>query len=169
MASAEDRMSTSVVEATWIDPDDRNRALDEDYEAGPIYLNDPTAGLSYQPWHLTWDFATGNFTVTPETIGSPVVVHNAAAVTQCSLAFDQNGRINIAYTANNQAYLYWYDTDAASWVTDALEFGVITPTLCLDDKRITQTNASDIIMWYTKQQPDETYTLYRRLQRERLI
>lgn len=169
MASAQDRMSTTVVEAAWIDPDDRNRALDEDYEAGPIALNDPTSGLSYQPWKLTWDFATGDFTVTPEVTGAPVVVHNAVAVTQCSLAFDQNGHINVAYTSNNQAYLYWYDTNVAGWVTDVLEFGVTTPTLCLDDKRTTQTNASDIILWYTKQQPDETYTLYRRLQRERYL
>lgn len=166
----EDRMSTQVIQANWIPPDERNRDLDQDYEAGPIALNDTSQGLSYQPWELTWDFATGDFTVTPETTGSPVIgVTNAPAVTQCSLAFDQNGHVTIAYTSNNQAYLYWYDTDAAGWVTTPLAFGTITPTLTLDDKRTTQTNASDILLWYTLEQEDGTYNLYKREQRERFL
>lgn len=170
MGWAEDRMSTQVAAADWIPPDDFNRALDEDYEAGPIALNDPSAGLSHQNWHLTWDFTTGDFTVTPETIGSPSVVLNAAGVTQCSLAFDNNGHVNIAYTvAGGTAYLYWYDTVAAGWVTTPLEFGAVTPTLCLDDKRTTQTQNNDIILWYTKKQPDDTYTLYRRRQRDQFL
>jgi len=169
MASAQDRMSTQVIQRDWIPPDERNRALDEDYEAGPIALNDPSAGLDYQPWGLTWDFTTGDFTVTPETTGSPVVVHNAPAVTQCSLAFDQNGHANVAYTSNGLPYLYWYDTSVAGWVTTALQTTAITPTLTLDDKRITQTNASDIILFYNVEQPDGSYSTYRRLQRERFL
>jgi hypothetical protein len=94
-------------------------------------------------------------------------VHNATNVTQCSLAFDQNGHINVAYTANGIPYLHWYDTDAADWVTDVLAAGTTSPTLCLDDKREMQTNANDVILWYTVQQGDTTWNLYRRLQRER--
>lgn len=169
MAIAEDRMSTTVVQSAWLAPDERTRTLDEDYEQGPIALNDPSAGLLYQPWGLTWDFASGDFTVTPETTGTPSVVHNAVAVTQCSLAFDQNGHVNVAYTSNQQAYLYWYDTNVAGWVTTQLAIDVVTPTLTLDDKRSTQTNISDILLWYTRQQPDETYNLYKREQRERFL
>jgi hypothetical protein len=167
MSSPEDRMSTTAVTADYLSPDERTRDLDEDYEAGPVALSDPSQGLDYQVWHLTWDFATGDFTVTPETSGSPSVIINAANVTQCSLAFDNNGRVNIAYTANGQAYLYWYDTVAGSWTTDALEFGIITPTLTLDDKRTTQTGANDILLFYTKDNGDGTYSLYRLRQRDR--
>jgi hypothetical protein len=169
MAIPEDRMSTSVVINDWLPPDERYRTLDVDYEAGPIALNDPTAGLAYQPWELTWDLGTGNFTVTPETTGSPSVVLNSggANVTQLSLAFDQNGHVNVAYTANTGTFLYWYDSLISNWVTTQLPAAVFMPTLTLDDKRITQTNASDIMLWWTEEQPDGTYNLYRAYQRDR--
>jgi len=163
------RLSTQVVISDWLPPDQLNRALDEDYEIGPVALNDTSLGLKHQQWHLTWDFATGNFIATPEDVGSPVIVLNAANVTQCSLAFDQNAHINLAYTANGQAKLYWYDSVAANWTTDNLPAGVTTPTLCLDDKRVTQTQSSDILLWYTKQEFDETWSLYQRIQRERYL
>ncbi len=169
MAMQENRLSTQVVASTWLSPDERTRDLDEDYEKGPLALNDTSLGLDYQVWKLTWNFATGDFTATPETSGSPVVVLNVASITQCSLAFDQNGHINIAYTAGGQAYLYWFDTLAADWVTTALDFGVITPTLCLDDKRVTQTSASDILLLYTMETATDIYTLFHRQQRDRFL
>lgn len=168
MVSAEDRMSTQVVQGNWLSPDDRNRpSYITDYEAGPIALNDPSSGLKYQPWVLTWDFATGDFTATPEDTGAPSVVHNASAVSQCSVAFDQNGHINISYTASGRGYIWWYDSLAAGHVTTQLPIEVITPTITLDDKRSTQTQASDIILWWTEDQGDGTYKLYRALQRDR--
>lgn len=169
MAIINNKLSTQALSGDWLSPDDRSRSLDEDYEAGPIALNDVSSGLSYQPWHLTYDDGTGDFTVTPETTGSPVVVLNVLLVTQCSFAFDQNGHVNIAYISNGQAFLYWFDTDVANWVTTQLEFGVFSPTLCLDDKRTTQSNSSDILMFYTKEDLviPETYNLYYRQQRDR--
>lgn len=167
MAIPEDRMSTTPVPGTWLSPDERGREWKEDYEGGPIALSDPTRGLDYQVWHLTWNNISGDFTVTPETQGSSAVVTNAANVTQCSLAFDQNGRATVAYTSAGQAYLYWYDTDEAGFVTTTLDAGVVNPQLSLDDKRSTQTNASDILLWYTRQQPDDSWNLYKREQRER--
>jgi hypothetical protein len=168
MAWAEDRMSTQVVSGTWLPPDERDRDLDEDYELGPFALNDTSLGVAYQVWHLTWEFATGDFTVTPETVGSPVVVINAADVTQCSLCFDQNAHVTIAYTlTNGQVYLYWYDTVAAMHVTTLMPSGMITPTLMLDDKRATQVGANDVVLWWTEDQGDETFNLYRALQRDR--
>lgn len=169
MAIAEDRMSTQVVEGAWIPPDDRTRNWSQDYEAGPVALNDPSLGLSYQVWALTWSSGTGDFTVTPETTGSPVVVFNATNVVQCSLAFDQNGHVNIAYTSGVTPYLYWYDTNLAGWTNQALAADTNYPMLTLDDKRTTQTNASDILLWYTRQQGDGTWNLYKREQRERFL
>jgi len=172
MAIPEDRMSTIPVIVPfkdWLSPDHLGHEWKEDYEGGPIALNDPSAGLDYQVWHLTWNQTTGDFTVTPQTVGSPVVVITVANVTQCSLCFDQNGHVNIAYTAGGTAYLYWYDTDAAGHVTTPLAAGTTNPMLSLDDKRTTQTDASDILLWYTRQQPDTTWNLYKREQRERFL
>ena len=98
MAIPEDRMSTEVEPSSWIDPDSRNRQLDEDYELGPIALNDVSEGLQYQAWHLTWNIGTGDFTVTPELTGPPVVVLNAAAVTQCLSGF--RGRLRCHQAAD---------------------------------------------------------------------
>jgi hypothetical protein len=167
MAIPQDKMSTVVEEGLWLSPDDRNHGWPEDYEAGPVALSDPTQGHDYQVWKLHWDHTTGDLIVTPETVGTPTTIKTVAGVTQCSLAFDQNGRATIAYTVSGQAYLYWYDTDAGSFVTSTLDAGVTSPILSLDDKRVTQDDASDILMWYTRQQLDFTWNLYKREQRER--
>jgi hypothetical protein len=169
MAIAEDRMSTTVVEDLWQSPDDRSHSWIQDFEAGPIARSDTSAGLYYQPWELNWDSLTGNFVVTPEITGVGSTVITVAGVTQCSFAFDQNGRVTIAYTAAGAAYLYWYDTDRAGFFTDPLDLATVSPMLSLDDKRSTQTNTSDILLWYTRQQPDNSWNLYKREQRERFL
>ena len=165
----EDRMSTALVDAAWIPPDGFDRTMMNDYELGPIALNDTSQGMMYQNWELTWSGITNNFTVTPALVGTPQVVLNVANVTQCSLSFDQNGHVSIAYTAGGAAYLYWYDTLVASWVITALGAGVTAPMVCLDDKRASQSPLNDIILWYTKQELSGAWSLYRKLQRERFL
>ena len=169
MAVPLNRLSTTFVDAEILAPDNKVRTLDEDFELGPVALNDPSEGLRYQEWHLTWAFAGGDFTVTPADVGAPAVVLNAAAVTQCSLAFDNNGHVTIAFTSNNQAKLYWYDTVAAGWVTTTLAAGNTSPHLTLDDKRPSQTSNNDILLFYTRQQLDDSWNLYHRFQRERFL
>lgn len=156
-----------VRSADWKVPDDLYHYPNEDYEAGPIALNDTSEGLFYQNWHLTYDSGTGELVVTPETEGLPQTIITVANVTQCTFAFDQNGHVSIAYTVGGAAFLYWFNTDAADWVTTALEAGVINPTLCLDDKRTTQTNFSDILLLYTIETDTDVFTLYCREQRDR--
>ena len=171
MSIPEDRMSTEVVEGDFLTPDNRTRApLTIDYEAGPIALSNTSEGMYYQNWTLTWDAGTGNFVVTAETTLDTAIVITVPLVIQCSFAFDQNGHVNLAYTlSNGDAYLYWYDTDGAAWVQDLLDAGTTSPTLCLDDKRSTQTQYNDVMLWYTKQQIDLSYNLYKREQRERYL
>ena len=170
MAAPENRFSTTVVSDEFLDPDGRFRTLNEDYEAGPIALNDPSAGLYYQPWRLTWSNVTNFFTVTPEITGTPQSVLTAADVKYCSFAFDQNGHVNIAYQQENDTtWLYWYDTVGDAWVTDQLDAGTWVPTLLLDDKRQTQTQANDVQLFYTRQQPNLSWNLYMRQQRDRYL
>lgn len=168
MGIIDNRLSTTPVTNDWLPPDDRNRVnWLEDYEAGPIALNDPSEGLSYQPWHMVYNPSTDDFVVTPETVGSPTTVLNVADVDQCTFTFDQNGHVTIAYQVGSDAYLYWYDTLAADWVTDLLDTGVTWPSVYMDDKRETQNDANDILLMYTIQQIDDSWNLYYRQQRDR--
>lgn len=167
MAIPQNRLSTVLLERVWIPPDDRERATFlVDYEFGPIALNDTSQGLFYQPWTLAYNEATDNFVVTPETVGSPVIVLNRPNVTQCTLAFDQNGHVVMGFTEAGVPKLYWYDTLAANHVTTTFDADAIFPTVCLDDKRQTQANSSDVLMFYTRLVGLE-YNLYYRQQRER--
>ena len=111
----------------------------------------------------------GTFTITPETVGDPVIVLSGVTSSQqCTLAFDQNGRPTIAWEdLNQQGYLYWYDTVAAQFVTTAFQQPVTGIALTLDDKRIRQSGANDILLFYTQPNQDGTYTLYHRRQRDR--
>ena len=158
-------MSDPNMPSTWLHPDILDRAMTEDYEAGPVALEDTSEGLSHQTWHLT--YSGGDLIITPELFGDPVVVRTIAEVTQCTLAFDQNAHINLAYTAAGLPYLYWYDTALGDWTTTQLDTGAITPTICMDDKRVTQTNVSDILLFFTIETSPGVYTLYHREQRDR--
>ena len=162
------RLSTTVQEGAWLDPDNLSREVAYwDYERGPIALNDPSAGLDYQNWTMKWNPVDGWFTVTPETVGTPTQLINVAAVAQASFCFDQNGHASITYVANGQAYLYWFDTDVSNWVTTPLDASVVSTMLSLDDKRTTQTQSSDMILWYTREMTPGLYDLFTREQRDR--
>ncbi|MCO1337134.1 hypothetical protein MO867_22680, partial [Microbulbifer sp. OS29] len=67
----------------------------------------------------------------------------------------------IAYVEAGTAKLYWYDSSAGAQTTSTWP-GIITPRLTLDDKRSTQTSASDVIFAYLN-----NGHLYYRQQRDR--
>jgi hypothetical protein len=164
----DDRLSTTILEAEYLDPDGRDRELDEDYEMGPVDVNDPSLGLMYQVWKLTYNPGTSDLSITSEiTLQTYVGVLNIPNLTQCSLAFDQSGHLNISYTAAGVAFRFWYDTSIADHVTTNLGADVIGPQLTLDDKRDMEVGVSDVLMWYTRQQPDLSYNLYYTQQRDR--
>jgi hypothetical protein len=90
------------------------------------------------------------FKVTPEDTGDPVNVLSGVNSVQCALAFDQNAHVTIAWIDQFGAlHLYWYDTTVGNWVTTDYGSGFGGVGLTLDDKRLRQTGASDILLWYT--------------------
>jgi hypothetical protein len=166
MAIIDDRLSSQIVAAPFIPPDDRFRLLNEDYEVGPIAVEDMSEGSRYQNWKLT--FAGGTFTITPETTGAPVTVLTGQTSQHCSFAFDKNGHV----------YLFWKDdADLCKfyWYDSAAEDNVITDypdafhgMVYLDDKREMQSGTSDVLLVYTK--PDGlTFNLVHRRQRDRFL
>jgi hypothetical protein len=169
MAIIQDRLSTDPAPDVYIDPDGRNRVLNEDWEDGPKAPEDTSEGVRYQPWKLT--FAGGTFIITPEDFGSPVEIlpdDELQDSVQCCLAFDQNARPTLAWIDSlGDGYLYWYDTKESDFViTNWGPMGGIA--LYLDDKRPMEIGlgASDILYWYTLYESDH-WVLYHRKQGDR--
>ena len=169
MAIPEGRMSTEVVEGTFGIPENRVFYALTSYEMGPIAIEDTTEGLLYQVWVLTYDPATGVITATPETTGPAVEIATISGLISLSFTFDQNGRITYVYTTAVSAYMYWYDTALGHTTTTDLGSDCITPAILLDDKRNTQSNANDMLLWYTKDDGGGTYDLYMLRQRDRFL
>ena len=169
MAIPEDRLSTTPVLDTYLTPDGFDRALLEDKENGPIAIGDISEGSVFQEWHLT--YSDPDFTLTPADVGSPVTtptLPSVAGVTECSFCFDQNGNITIAYMAGGVSSLYWYDTLAGDYTTTPSIEGALHPMVTLDDKRITQTQLNDVLLFYTKYIAlADNYVLHMRRQRDR--
>jgi hypothetical protein len=168
MAIPEGRLATDwdSTAGGYAVPEDRRFYAFVNYERGPIDIEDPGQGINYQNWTFSWDSGTGDVTATPETTGSPQVVHNIPACSLISCTFDQNGRVSIAYI-NGNAYLWWYDSVPATKVTTDLGSDIRGITLYMDDKRTTQLNKDDMLLWYTKPDGGSTFDLFMRVQRER--
>jgi hypothetical protein len=166
MIPYENRMSTVPVPGLYLIPDNIIHNKFTDNEAGPIARSDPSGGQKAQTWELIWEPGTGDFILTPQTIGDPVVVLNAVNVQQIGLAFDQNGQEAICYNTFTNGYLYWWDSSVPGFVTTDFGTEFLSLALTLDDKRSRQTQVNDVILWYIKLIGNQ-YNLYNRIQRQR--
>ena len=57
-------LSTQVMETGFYPPDDRPRSFLKDYELGGIDVADPSEGLQYQSWMMTYE--DDSVVITPE-------------------------------------------------------------------------------------------------------
>lgn len=164
MAIIDDRLSSSVRAAPFLDPDSRLRTLNEDYEIGPIAVEDMSEGSRYQTWRLS--FSAGAFTITPEITGGPVVILTGQTSQYCSFCFDKNGHVYIFWVDDSDlCHFYWYDSvSETNVITDyPLAFhGMVY----LDDKRDMQSGTSDVLLVYT-QANGLQYDFYHERQRDR--
>lgn len=142
----DDTLSLTPVPGAYLSVDDQRSAYLVDQEMGGIAISDPSAGLTYQPWTLSYS-EIGEFVLTPHVTGTPTVLLIRAGVSDLALAFDQNMRPAVAYTQNGSLYLWWYDTVVAGYVISNFGQG-LSPRLALDDKRVTAEGASDILFAY---------------------
>lgn len=159
MSIPEHRLSTTVQSTAFLAPDSNAPSYLVDYERGGIALNDPSAGLEYQTWIA--EIVGTTITLRADSVAESVV-YSGLAITEVSLAFDQNMRLHLAYIDNSIAYFTWYDTALPGPVTTNYGADVKHPRLCLDDKRPLSTGTSDIILTYIK-----NGNLYAREQRDR--
>ena len=170
MAIPENRMSTVPVPADFYHPEDEPRLnYLVDNEGGPKGQNDVSAGMNFQHWVLSFSQLDGTVTLTPQVEGNPIVLPALApGAQQLSFCFDQNARPAITWVIDRTAYLYWYDSNQATFVTDEYP-NTVSAMLTLDDKRISQVERNDILFWTTKEVNTNLYSLYCATQRERFL
>lgn len=146
MALPDNVASTRAVTAAMLPPDDLTTDPLEDWEQGPIAINDVTAGLQARRWRL---FVTGDEVSLQPDGGDAQLVFTQAGITRVALAFDQSGRPTVGYQIGTAGNLRWFDTQVNAFVTTSL--GALRDlNLTLDDKRASQLTASDIIVAYLR-------------------
>ena len=170
MSIRQDRLSDIPYPEEYETPDERSRATALlDYEKGPIALNDSSAGMQYQDWAL--EFNSGNFTVTAETSGYSGIVLSGQDAIQCSLCFDQNAHVMLAWVDSSyNGNIYWFDIFTGQFEILIFETPVTSVALTLDDKRPREVGVNDMLLWYTLPTiVAGEYDLYHRLQRDRFL
>lgn len=140
-----------------------------DYEDGGIALNDASQGLLYQRWKaLLFNSGEEDSYIQLSATEVPAFkLIELPRLTEISISFDTLMRPTLAYVQDGVAYLRWYDSAAADYVTDTIGAGVLTPRVSLDDKRFLATNGyqtNDVILAYVRDR-----NLYVRIQRERYL
>ena len=140
----DNQLSSIIDEANFLVPDTTSLL---DYEWGGVALNDPSQGLQFQLWSCIYE---GGIIKAVSQAGVKFDIIAVDNVSEASLAFNQNMRPNLAYVADDIAYLYWYNTLTSSQTTTELGSDVFSPRLSLDDSRPTQSVSSDIILGYVK-------------------
>lgn len=161
MAIPNNSLSSLLLTAHFLPPDDLDSFLLMDLELGGVALNDSSEGLRFQTWTLRYFPSTGNMVIdAPNTSASTLFTRSN--ITEISLAFDQNMNTFVAFVESGDAKFWWFDTDIPGTTFTNLPAGSLTPRCCLDDKRETQTGSSDIILAYVL-----SAKLYFRMQRDR--
>ena len=156
----QNRASTLPIPGPSQPGDDARSVLLVDQELGGVAINDASQGLAVQLWTVSY---VGVDVILTSQFGSSSVLFSAAGITELALAFDQNMRPTVAYRQTGNVFLRWWDTTEAAYVVT--DFGVgVSPRLCIDDRRPSQTGNSDVIFAYIR---DEA--LYYRQQRDRYL
>lgn len=140
----ENRFSDIPVPAPLLPPDNQQATQLIDFERGGVALNDPSQGLLFQSWKC-FLAANGTDVMLQAGDNTPFVHFTRSGITELSLAFDQNMRSCVAFSADGNIYLRWYDPVPQAYVTQNFGPGR-NARLTLDDKRAAQLSQSDVIL-----------------------
>lgn len=169
MALPENRLSIEPARAPFIGARAFPTSKIVDYEDGGVAIQDISKGLLFQRWRalLLNPGQPDSYVQLDAPTVEPFTLVSLPGLTEISISFDQLMRPTLAYVQNGTAYLRWYDSAAAEYVTDEIGSGIITPRVALDDKRFIASNgyqSSDVILAYVK-----GGDLYYRQQRDRYM
>lgn len=153
-------ITPTPVRAAFVAPLDEPYLPLEEAVLGGTAIGDPSNGRQVQRWTVFYD--SGNIKVAPES-GAVALTLAVPGVLTVSLDFDANMAVAIAYQTATGAHLYYYDSVLGNYST----FNVLGATSCrvgVDDKRLFNSSASDVIFSYTLDDK-----LYYREQRDRYL
>ena len=160
----ENRLSTTPQVSEFADA----RALAStnlvNYETGGVNISDSSQGLMVQTWRGQLIGNDITLDVPSNPLITPYIVYSGTSITEFSFTFDQLMRPVVAFVQNKSSKLYWYDSSVASYVTVDFGASFSNPRVTLDDKRLTSTTDSDVILAYI-----ENNALYYRQQRDRFL
>lgn len=167
MALPENRLSIEPARAPFIGARAFPTSKIVDYEDGGVGIQDVSEGLLFQRWRalLFNPGQSDSYVQLDAPSVTPFALVSLPGLTEISISFDQLMQPTLAYVQDGIAYLRWYDSAAAEYVTDTIGAGIITPRVSLDDKRYIASNgyqSSDVILAYVK-----GGNLYYRQQRDR--
>lgn len=148
-ADFETALHRVVRTSTETRPDAIQRSLVA-YAPGPEEIQNAQTGLLVRSWKVQVDNEEGEVYIArggPEGFEEAALLftYTGAAITQVSLAFDQNGNPYVAAARGGNVWLRYFDTVAAANVFT--DFGTgRDPRLILDDPQFPQD--SDVILFY---------------------
>jgi len=134
--------------------------LDKDMETGGQGIQNPSSGLTVQPW-TTVISEDKTQIITSAPLVSDTVLYTGSNITEVSLTFDQLMNPTFCFVEEGSTKLRWYDTSAGQMVTTDYGTTYISPKVSLDDK-FDNTGINDVIFAYIRDN-----ILYYRLQRDR--
>ncbi|MDY4297507.1 MULTISPECIES: hypothetical protein [unclassified Xanthomonas] len=140
----QNRLSTQPIQSSFVEPVSRRTVPLKDYERGGRALQDGSAGIDVQLW--TVEVIGNDVWLSAETV-APFVYFSRPNISEVALAFDQNMVAYIAFVQSGVAWLYWFDTAVNAMVFSSFP-GMVTPRLANDEKRLVESNNSDVILAY---------------------
>lgn len=125
------------------------------WELGGRWIQDASEGLLVKLWTIE---AVQNLDDTVDVVVSApggvlpdvdsLIVFSGIGITEVDLAFDQNMNLFIAYVQQGVSRYYWWDPTVGGMVHSTLPDLCRSPRCCLDDHRIFNASASDILLCY---------------------
>lgn len=161
MSFFEDRLSQLTACSQFIGARAGPVTRQHDYVDGGIAFNDTTQGLMFQTWQARVYY--DKILVSADTVPEFLFLEGED-LQEVSMCFDQNMQPCVAYVEQNRSKLRWYNTLTAQFDTIDLPYGTKTPRVVLDDPRPSQSENSDIILVYVRNN-----ALYFRKQRDRFL
>ena len=108
-------------------------------------IQDVSESLTYQMWEMTYE--ANIIKLRSLTNNRRIDVKTVTEVSELSFAFTLNMLLTYIYKKLDKCYLNYYDTVLQQYREISFD-NMNTPKLIYDDLRTTQTNSSDVILFY---------------------
>lgn len=155
------KITETFIDSPWL-YDNTEESL-EYYHIGSKSLQDLSEKYTYQMWYMYYE---DNIIKLKGLITNEIIeIKEVEGVKELSFAFNINMDLVYIYRVDNRSYLTFYDTLANVYKTEIFS-NISSTRIIFDDNRLTQSNTSDVCLFYINNQTD---TLCCRVQRDRYL